>query len=200
MKIQYQTLWAMLLALTLQACGSGGGGSSAPLIGQFVDDPVEGLSYQCTGGSASAISGVTNAQGQFNYQNGQTCTFSVGKVVVGALSNIPADGLVTPQDVAGVVRGATSSPSVTVIAQFLQSLSEPGNPGKIKISANTAAALAAVAETNLVGSSGPVAQDSLRSLVTVAGKTMVTPAQAATNLATQQIGQRRARTFIRNIS
>lgn len=183
MKSVVRLCGSLVIALMLQAC-SGGGGGQVQLIGQFVDDPVEGLTYQCTGGGGATTSGLTNAQGQFNYQTGQACTFSVGKVVVGSLSNIPADGLVTPQDVAGVARTATSSPAVTAIAQFLQSLSEPGSSGKIKISANTTTALSNIPEVKLLDTAGPIAQDTLRSLITSVGKTMVTPAQAAANLDT----------------
>lgn len=173
------------VVLVLQACGGGGG--VAQLTAQFVDDPVEGLTYECvSSGGASKVSGVTNAQGQFNYLLGQTCTFSVGKVVVGSVAGVPADGMVTPHDVAGVsrsVNSVASSPKVAVIAQFLQSLSEPGSSGKIRISSTAAAALATLPETRLVDdASGPLTQDSLRTVLSAAGKTPVTAAQAMSSL------------------
>lgn len=173
----------VLLVLALQACGGGGGGQ---LTGQFVDDPVEGLAYQCVsaGAGGSVLSGTTNALGQFSYQSGQTCTFKVGNVVVGAITGIPADGLVTPQDVAGVARSATSAPTAAAVAQFLQSLNEPGSSGKIKISTSTAATLSSLPETTLVGTKGPITQEGLNALVTAAGKTLMTPAQASAALNT----------------
>lgn len=185
MRILRQIGLTLGLSVLLQACGGGGG--DAPLTGQFVDAPVEGLTYQCatSGMTGSTLSGLTNAQGQFSYRPGQACTFKVGNVVVGTLTSIPTDGLVTPQDAAGVARSATAAPSATVIAQFLQSLSEPGSQGKIKISSATTAAMAALPETQLVGSTGPMTQTSLGQLVSAAGMSMVTPAQAAATLGAQ---------------
>jgi hypothetical protein len=184
-----QTMKLVLLpaaAAVLVACG-GGGGSNNLRVGQFVDDPVEGLTYQCAAPNSTTAptTNVTNALGQFNYQDGQVCTFRVGNVVLGLPLAVPSDGLVTPQDVAGVVRTATSAPSASTIAQFLQSLSEPGVSGKLKISSATTATLSVGQEVQLVGNTGPVDQESLRSLVVQAGKTLVSPAQAETNLTTQ---------------
>jgi len=172
----------LTLSLVLTACGGGGGGSNQ-LTAQFVDDPVEGLTYECVSpNGAGTLSGLTNAQGQFNYLAGQTCTFSVGKVVVGSVSGIPVDGLVTPQDVAGVARSvnsAASSPKVAVIAQFLQSLSEPGSAGRIRISSATTTAMSALPPTRLVdGAAGPVSQAALTTLLSAAGKNPVSAAQA----------------------
>lgn len=184
-----QTMKLVLLpaaAAVLVACG-GGGGSNNLRVGQFVDDPVEGLTYQCAAPNSTSTptTNVTNALGQFNYADGQVCTFRVGNVVLGLPLAVPSDGLVTPQDVAGVVRTATSAPSASTIAQFLQSLSEPGVSGKLKISSATTATLSVGQEVQLVGNTGPVDQESLRSIVVQAGKTLVSPAQAETNLTTQ---------------
>ena len=183
-----QTLRLMLLpaaAAVLVACG--GGGANNQRVGQFVDDPVEGLTYVCAAPNSTSTPSpsVTNAQGQFNYTDGQVCTFRVGNVVLGSPVAVPSDGLVTPQDVAGVVRSATSAPSVTTIAQFLQSLSEPGVSGKLKISSATTSILSAGEEVQLVGSAGPLNQERLRALVVQAGKTLISPAQAEAHLDTQ---------------
>ena len=98
----------LLCLVVLAACGGGGGGGSAGsqavptnLVGQVIDDPIIGLSYYCAGGSSTPLSGTTDANGHFNYQAGQTCTFKVGKITVGTLTGIPSDGKVTPQDLAG---------------------------------------------------------------------------------------------------
>jgi hypothetical protein len=159
----------------LVACG--GDSASTPNFqrAQFIDDPVGGLSYSCTG-AAQNTSGTTDSDGYFNYLPGQTCTFSVGKVTLGTVSSIPTDGKVTPQDVAGVARSATAAPSAVAIAQFLQSLSDPGTPNRIVISAATREALNANAVTavSLASSEGAVSPTVLRTLVeTVAGKTLV---------------------------
>ena len=188
MKPLLKFLFVMGLAAILNACGGGsGGGGSHTQIGQFVDDPVQGLSYRCVDSAnpAAATSGKTNAQGQFNYIAGQTCTFKVGNVTVGSLSNIPSDGVVTPQDAAGVSRAVYTAPTVSVIAQFLQSLNDGTSSGKIVIPDATDTALANVPSISLVTSAGPIAPASLNVLVTTAGKTLVPASQASTNLNAQ---------------
>lgn len=189
MKPLLKSLFAIGLTAILTACGGGssGGGGSQTQVGQFVDDPVQGLSYRCVDSAhpLAATSGKTNAQGQFNYIAGQTCTFKVGNVTVGSLSNIPSDGVVTPQDAAGVSRAVYTAPTVSVIAQFLQSLNDGTSNGKIVIPDATDAALANVPPVSLVTSAGPIAPANLSVLVTTAGKTLVPASQASTNLNAQ---------------
>lgn len=68
-----------LIAL-LVACGGGGGGggstssSSATSVGVFLDSPVAGINYR-----TESQSGQTDAQGRFNFVQGETVTFSVGR-------------------------------------------------------------------------------------------------------------------------
>jgi hypothetical protein len=50
---------AFIALLALSACGGGG---ASNLVGQFVDDPVAGLSYTCTSGTQTTT-GVTDANG-----------------------------------------------------------------------------------------------------------------------------------------
>ena len=69
------------------------------------------------------------------------CTFKVGNVTVGTLSSVPTDNIVTPQDLAGVIRSATSSPAALAIAQFLQSLDDGSGSGVINIPAAVTTAL-----------------------------------------------------------
>lgn len=170
--------------IILSACGGGGGGTSQQ-VGQFIDDPVGGLTYSCVSASQT-ITGTTDAQGNFNYIPGQTCSFKVGNVTLGTLANIPADGKVTPQDVAGVARGATNAPSAVVIAQFLQSLNDGSSSGKIVIPPATSTLLANAPATTLSSSSGSISTAELRDLVeTVAGKTLVSAADATSALDAQ---------------
>jgi hypothetical protein len=170
--------------LFLTACGGGGGGGgggSSQQVGQFVDDPVGGLTYKCTNADGSqTITGVTDADGHFNYMPGQTCAFKVGNITLGSLSAIPSDGKVTPQDVAGVSRTATVAPSALAIAQFLQSLNDGTANGKINIPAATTTALSAnsVTAVTLVTSTGSISQADLQTIVTTAGKTLVSAAIA----------------------
>ena len=162
--------------LVLSACGGGGG--SSQLVGTFIDDPVGGLAYSCVSASQT-ITGTTNDQGQFSYAPGQTCTFKVGNVTIGSIVGVPADGKVTPQDVAGVSRGATSAPSALAIAQFLQSLNDGSSSGKIVIPTATSDALKNAPAITLVSSTGSVSQADLQNLVvTVAGKTLVSASAA----------------------
>src|SRR5262245_32779230 len=55
---------------------------AATSTGRFIDSAVGNLDYACTGGGASANNGTTDALGNFNYVTGQTCTFSIGGVVL----------------------------------------------------------------------------------------------------------------------
>jgi hypothetical protein len=185
-----KSLLLLGLSLLLFACGGGsGGGGVAPLVGQFIDDPVSGLAFVCTGApGTSALTGITDVQGQFNYLPGQSCVFKVGKVTLGGAITIPSDGKVTPQDVAGVTRSATTAPSAVAIAQFLQSLDEKTTSGKIVLSSTSRDAFNthAVTELSLTSSSGAVSQEELQYLVSVVGKTLVSPT-VATDALNRQI-------------
>ena len=76
--------------LAIGACSSGGndgggGGTpsvAAPLQGVFVDSPVQGLGYSAT---PSGLSGLTDANGQFNYNPGDTVTFNLYGRAIGAV-------------------------------------------------------------------------------------------------------------------
>ncbi len=173
-------------ALTLlAACGGGSGSGSSVQVGQFIDDPVAGLTYNCVNGTQTNT-GTTNDSGQFNYQPGQTCTFKVGNVTLGTMASIPSDGKVTPQDVAGVSRTATSAPSALAVAQFLQSLNDGSTSGKIVIPTATSTALNSAPATTLVSSTGAISQTDLQNIVVnVAGKTLVSAATAKGALDTQ---------------
>ncbi len=174
----------------LAGCGGGGGsaGGSAAQTGQFFDDPVSGLTYVCTGGSQT-YQGTTGPLGEFTFETEQACTFSVGKVSLGTLKNIPSDGKVTPYDVAGVSRTATSAPSAVAIAQFLQTLNDGSASGKIVIPTATTAAFnsTSVAAVTLAASTGSISQFDLNNLVTTVlpTKTLVSASAAAANLTTQ---------------
>jgi Bacterial Ig-like domain (group 2)/FG-GAP-like repeat len=187
---------------------SGGSGSSVTTnvssvsvscisIGQFIDAPVAGLAYTCTSasGSPAANNGTTNAQGQFQFAVGQSCTFKVGNVTVGTLSNIPSDNIVTPQDLAGVIRSVTTSPAALAIAQFLQSLDDGSGSGTITIPAAVSTALNAVSATSIASAtSGVLSQAALTALVKAAGKSsLVSPSTAGAALQ-QEITNGRVKT------
>ncbi len=83
--LKIKLLLISLLALALTACG-GGGGSSTASVGTFADAGlVSGLQYQ-----TATKSGVTDADGKFNYLPGETVTFKIGNIVLGQAIAGPA--------------------------------------------------------------------------------------------------------------
>ena len=104
----------ILLSLTLIACGGGG---SAPSIsqGQFIDAAVEGMTY-----TSGTKTGLTDAQGNFSYQTGQSVTFSIGGINIGTVSG---SAIITPVQ---LVSGATNQTNsvVTNIVQFLVTIDD----------------------------------------------------------------------------
>jgi hypothetical protein len=133
--------WTLLVSIVscfLSACGGGGGGDSAasspaagigntsnagtvgntaPLLtGVFLDSAVSNISYK-----TAKQSGTTNEQGQFNYQNGETVTFSVGSVT---LPPSVAATTITPMSLANTTDMGNNI--VLNILVFLQSLDEDG--------------------------------------------------------------------------
>jgi len=109
-------------ALALSACG-GGGDSDTPTAvvgaqtGVFVDSAVQGLSYE----TSSGVKGTTDAQGHFNYNEGDTVTFKIGGVTLGSGK---ATGTVTPAHIAG----GEDSNKFTNLLVLLQSLDSDGDP------------------------------------------------------------------------
>ena len=82
-----------LSSLALAGCGGGGDGASTNngnnsgnggnatkpvLTATFIDSAVAGLNYKC--GNYSAL---TNEQGQFLFNDGDTCTFKLGSIQLG---------------------------------------------------------------------------------------------------------------------
>ena len=116
-----QILYISTLTSVLLSCGGSDGPTaptSANLTGVFLDSPVQGLKY-----STNTLSGLTNAQGQFEYKAGEVVTFTLGGIVLGQ-----ADGVstITPSDLshAGL---ASPSPQFNNILRLLQSLDEDCN-------------------------------------------------------------------------
>ncbi len=173
-------------ALFLISCG-GKSTSNSPILmesprtGYFVDDPIEGVAF-----SSQGISGTTGADGSFQYPaNSTLTTFSIGNITIGTLKSLPADGVLTPYDVAGVSRSDANNPNAVAIAQFLQSLND-GSTGHIRIPASAIAQLASVPARPLISASGTaLSQAELNGLVQVATnnqKTLVPPTIAVASL------------------
>ena len=87
----------------------------------LIDGVVEGVEYLTTSG----MSGLTNQEGQFNYQDGDDITFKVGGVVLGtATAEDVTSGRTFLQDIADVERSNLSDDYLENMAVFLQSLDE----------------------------------------------------------------------------
>ena len=115
-----------VILLFVIGCGGGGGNETpgdrqpaAPTaVGQFKDANVAGLSY-VSGGER----GVTDSQGRFTYEIGETVTFSVGNV---ALGETEGKSLITPVDL--IEQGSSRSKPVVNIARLLISLDQDAEP------------------------------------------------------------------------
>ncbi|MCB1689712.1 MAG: hypothetical protein KDI33_14550 [Halioglobus sp.] len=130
--------------------GSGGGGPAA-LTGQFVDSPVAGVGYATESGS-----GVTNADGQFQYLEGETVRFSIGDLVLGEARGativsvfdlvdgvVPVVGEALRKGIADAGGGPSLS-TVINLATLLQTIDSDGNPENgIEIAPDVAALFAA---------------------------------------------------------
>ncbi len=118
-------IFSVIICLSTDGCDTGGG--HGVLVtpenagqGRFLDGPVEGLQYD-----SPSWTGITEANGTYLYQAGETITFSIGNVTLGTCST---KEIITPLDlVPGAVN--TTNPVVINISQFLQSLDLDGNAG-----------------------------------------------------------------------
>ncbi|MEP1097136.1 MAG: hypothetical protein ABJG78_18625 [Cyclobacteriaceae bacterium] len=105
-----------------------------PLVGVFLDSPVSGLEY-----TALTFSGTTDENGNFDYAEGETVTFSVGGIQIGSSTGRAE---VSPIDISGIDNSTINTVEVRNIATFLQSLDSDGNPSNgITITDATVSAL-----------------------------------------------------------
>lgn len=84
--------------------------------GVFIDAEVAGLSYV----TSSGVTGVTDSQGRYNYNPGDTVTFTIGGITLGTCS---ASEYVTPRTIF-----ANNNAAALRLAQFLQSVDSDGDP------------------------------------------------------------------------
>lgn len=89
------------------------------LTGVFIDSAVANVTYKTAPGGKS---GTTSANGEYDYLEGDTVTFSIGALV---FPTVAAKGVVTPMDMAN---SDAASPIAVNIAALLQSLDADGNP------------------------------------------------------------------------
>ena len=89
-------LTALALAISLTGCFSDGGGDddsdagASASTGVFMDSPVGGLHYQ-----SSSHNGTTSSAGEFQYNAGESLTFSIGDLELGSASGA---AIITPLD------------------------------------------------------------------------------------------------------
>ena len=129
---------ALPLALVLAGCGgssssnnnpgpAGPGPSdpapvdpvSGPETGIFLDSPVINIGYR-----TETLEGVTNENGEYEYEPGETVTFFIGDL---EFPPVVASGVVTPLDIAGTTD--TSDSKVLNMVRLLQTLDTDGDPG-----------------------------------------------------------------------
>jgi hypothetical protein len=168
-------------ALSLFGCGSDstntsvGGGATTTYSGKFVDATVVGIPYKC--GSSTAVSGTTDATGQFTCPSGQGVAFYVGDILLGSAG--PGLTVVTPLDLVGV-GSSPSNTTVSNIVRFLMSISSTDpSTGTITVPAAVVTAAAGKSADFTAASTA-----ALNTLITTlkAGATVYTNAQAATHL------------------
>lgn len=129
---QLSTCFALLFLYALTGCGGGGGGSSSsstnppagnppapqPTVftGIYIDSAVEGLNYR-----TASQTGMTNSQGEFSYQSGETIIFSIGDI---DFPSVSAKEILTPLDIFDTTD--YSHVGVINMARLLQSLDQDG--------------------------------------------------------------------------
>lgn len=114
-------LIALLITLLFTACGSDDKDDSPSTIietitGQFIDSPVEGLSYTCS----SSQTGVTNSNGEYTCNVGDTVSFSLGNILLG---EVEVADVITP-----FTLFSSNEEAAINFAQLIQTLDSDGNP------------------------------------------------------------------------
>ena len=112
--------------LLLSGCGDGGSTSSAVSTGTatYIDSAVEGCTVTC----GSTVS-TTDMNGQFTYEEGKECIFTIGDIELRRESDLYQDKVIVEDQLK--------------TAQFLQSMDWDGNPNNgIQIDPRTADVMA----------------------------------------------------------
>ena len=186
MKLEFKNYLLGLLtasAMLVTACGGGGGETTTPLVvvpppvitgsqtGILTDAAVQGVSYR----TSSGVTGVTAANGAYNYNPGDTVQFTLGGLTLG---NVTATGIISPIQLA-----SGDSNKLSNLLVLLQSLDTDGNPAN-GITIPAAGAAAVPASINLSQTPSTFASGSNTGLVTAmtAGSITrpVTPLASAT--------------------
>jgi len=119
--------------LVLTACGGSGGGGTTPLnpttqTGIFLDSPVINIGYR-----TETLQGVTTANGEYDYLDGETVTFFIGNLEFPATT---AANILTPLEIAGAQD--TADTTVINMLRLLQTLDDDNDPSNgIQITEDT---------------------------------------------------------------
>lgn len=147
-------------AALVVACGGGssgtGGAPTGSQVGVLTDAQVQGVQYT----TSSGLTGLTDADGRYSYNPGDTVTFRIGGVTLG---QVPATGIVTPIQLAG---GSTQK--LTNLLILLQSLDADGNPAN-GLTIPAAATTALTAAIDLTAPLSGAATTAITSAMAAAG-------------------------------
>lgn len=160
-----QAAFVAIFLFTLAACGGGGGGAGAggsspsgqARSGILTDSEVAGVAYAS---SPSGKTGVTTAQGAYDFNEGDTVQFSLGSLLLG---NVAATGIVTPTELA-----AGNSNKLHNLLVVLQSLDADGNPSN-GISIPSASAAAVTTDIDLTVAPASLNTSALQDAMTAGG-------------------------------
>ena len=121
---------SLITSMMLVGCGGASSDSntdetSTTNTGYLIDSEVIGAEYH----TSSGLSGITDEYGRFNYNTGDTVTFSLGKLTLGS-SQPDTNGIITPKL---LIVGDETTPTtqeeeqITLLLQTLQSLDSDGD-------------------------------------------------------------------------
>jgi len=117
-------IWILLVStILLQGCSNESSSSGDNVrIGKFVDSAVEGLSYIAT---PSGLSGVTNAEGEFKYEEHDVIEFFTGSLSLGVFQSQP---VISPFDIGYEFQTESDREKSKNIITLLQSLDVDRDP------------------------------------------------------------------------
>ena len=117
------TLLPLSIALILSACSSNSNDTQTTdgiKSGRFIDAPVQGLKFTSL---PSGLTGITNAEGTFQYKENDDTTFTLGNGTPISIGTVKAKTLVQ----------VTEMPNWTDLARTLQTLDTNEDPGIINV-------------------------------------------------------------------
>jgi hypothetical protein len=110
--------------VVLAACG-GGGGTGAVSTGQFINSPAKGVSYS----TSSGLSGETDADGKFQFREGDTVSYSLDL----GNGNLVSLGSATGSSEVSVLSLSGSGIDPLAVSQVLQTLDKSNVSGSMDL-------------------------------------------------------------------